>query len=311
MSKPLDRLTLLETFARISDRGSISAAARDLGLSQASASRQLRELENRMGVQLIRRTTHSLALTPAGQSLLRDARALIAGWDAFEERHTAKGDAVRGSLKVIAPVALGQTHLADLAVKFQLAYPGVTLTWELEDHSIRFAEIGCDCWIKVGPVPDDTLIVRTLGHVERLVVATPDLARDHRWNSPLELKRLPFVSLAPFEGGNVSLSDKKGTKLRMTLQPCMTTNNIVAVRRVVLKGAGAAILPQWFVAQDLANGSLIDLLPNWRAAELPIHVAFLPTQHQPKRLTLFLEALASGIERIAGVKPPGKTQAAT
>jgi len=80
MSKPLDRLTLLETFARISDRGSISAAARDLGLSQASASRQLKELEDRLGAQLIRRTTHSIALTPAGQALLRDARELIAGW---------------------------------------------------------------------------------------------------------------------------------------------------------------------------------------------------------------------------------------
>jgi len=80
MSKPLDRLTLLETFAGISDRGSISAAARDLGLSQASASRQLKELEDRLGAQLIRRTTHSIALTPAGQALLRDARELIAGW---------------------------------------------------------------------------------------------------------------------------------------------------------------------------------------------------------------------------------------
>ncbi|MEM9369350.1 MAG: LysR family transcriptional regulator [Planctomycetota bacterium] len=300
MSKSLDRLSLLETFARISDRGSISAAARDLGLSQASASRQLRELEDRMGAQLIRRTTHSLALTPAGHAALADARTLLADWDAFEERHTAQGGVIRGPLKVVAPVALGQTHLVDMAARFLIEHPDVTLEWELEDDPIRFAERGCDCWIKIGPVPDDTLIVRTLGQVERIVVAAPELL-GNSLKDPQELEAVPFIALAPFEGGNVTFTNNKGVAVPVSLRPRMTTNNIVSILRAVRLGTGAAVMPTWFAATELKDGRLIDLLPGWRASSLSINAAFLPARNQPKRLEAFLQFLCTGVRAIPGV----------
>ncbi|MEO1160302.1 MAG: LysR family transcriptional regulator, partial [Pseudomonadota bacterium] len=126
MSKPLDRITLLETFVRIAERGSISAAARDLGLSQPSVSRQLAELEQRFGAQLARRTTHELSMTPAGQDLLRDARQLIDGWHVMAERHGKGRQETRGRLKIVAPVALGQLYLADLMLQFKIAHPQVS-----------------------------------------------------------------------------------------------------------------------------------------------------------------------------------------
>ena len=301
MSKSLDRITLLETFARISDRGSISAASRDLGLSQASVSRQLKELEDRLGVQLIRRTTHSLALTSAGQDLLRDARELIADWDALEERHSVSGGLVKGALNVVAPVALGQLYLADIALDFQMENPNVSLNWQLEDHPIRFAEVGCDCWVKVGEVPDDTLIVRTLGNVERLVVASPTLLEKHSIQTPDNLRSMPFVALAPFEGGRIKLHHDSRKNARVDLDAVVSTNNIFSAHRAALKGIGAAILPRWFIKDDLEQGRLIDILPEWRATQLSINVAFLPARHQPPRLELFLEALAREVPRIPGV----------
>ena len=99
-------MTLLATFLRIAERGSISAAARDLGLSQASASRQLADLEQRLGVPLIRRNTHSLALTEQGESCLADARSLLAGWEALTDRVAEDQTQLRGPLRIIAPVAL-------------------------------------------------------------------------------------------------------------------------------------------------------------------------------------------------------------
>lgn len=291
MSKPLDRLTLLESFLRISDRGSISAAARDLGLSQASVSRQLKELETRLGTQLIRRTTHSLALTQSGQALLRDARELLAGWDALQERHSEGDQAVRGPLKVVAPVALGQLHLADIALDFQLKYPHVSLTWELEDQPIRFAEVGCDCWIKVGPVPDDTLIVRELGSVERMLVASPALVGSRTFAKPDDVSVLPFAVLTAFEGARIPLTSNRGQRQDLTPGVSIATNNIFALQRAALKGAGAAVLPRWFVQKELDEGNLLDILPSWRAARFTINAAFLPTRRQPKRLSLFLEAL--------------------
>lgn len=302
MSKPLDRLTLLETFVRISERGSISAAARDLGLSQASASRQLKELEDRLGIQLVRRTTHSLAVTLAGQALLRDARGLLAEWSALEERHGAGDDVAKGPLKIVAPVALGQRYLLDIALEFQLLHPQVSLSWQLQDEPIRFAEVGCDCWIKIGAVPDETLVVRPIGRVVRSLVASPALAGGDSLAGPADAESLPFVALEPFEGARIALTGRDGAVHEIRPPVRLATNNIFALYRAALKGAGAAVLPRWFIADDLAAGRLIDLLPRWRAAPFAVNVAYLSARHQPKRLSLFLEALERGVRQIDGIE---------
>ncbi len=304
MSKPLDRITLLGTFVRIAGAGSISAAARDLGLSQPSASRQLAELESRLGTQLIRRTTHSLGLTDAGVELLADARQLIDGWEALEEKHLAGGSRISGSLKVVAPVALGQSHLARIAWRFQQDHPGVTITWHLEDRPIRFAEVGCDCWVKVGPVPDETLVVRSLGTVERLLVAAPSLVEEHgRPRIPKSAARMPLAALEPFEGGSIALTHRKGRQATIRPDVRIRTNNIFALKDAALMGLGTAVMPRWFVATELDKGMLVDFMPAWRAPSLDVHVAYLPGRHQTLRLKTFLAALRDQVPGIDGIEP--------
>ncbi len=301
MSKSLDRLTLLSNFARIAERGSISAAARDQNLSQASASRQLAALETQLGVQLIHRTTHALALTKAGQDCLQEARILLDGWEVLTEK---VGDtAIGGALKIIAPVALGQKQLARAALSFQQAHPGIRLTWLLDDAPIRFSEIGCDLWIKVGAVPDNTLIVQPLGQVERLIVAAPALM-SRKPATPNDLNALPCAALAPFEGGKVPLHNACGDQVTITPPVAITTNNIFAAHQAALTGLGFAVMPKWFVADDLATGALIDILSDWRAPSLTVNAAFLPAQRQTQRLRLFRDHIAQAITAIDGVAVP-------
>ncbi len=304
MSKPLDRLTLLSTFVRIADTGSISAAARDLNLSQPTASRQLAELESRLKTQLVRRTTHTLSLTTAGTALLGDATALLDGWEALQERHLADECLLSGVLKVVAPIALGQRLLAHIAWRFLRDHPRVTLDWILDDDPIRFAEVGCDCWIRVGPVPDDALIVRTLGTVERLLVAAPAAIRTPL-NRPRDAERTDLIALAPFEGTRIELRATDDGR-RVSIAPAlrMSTNNIVALKEATLAGLGMAVMPRWFVDAELEDGSLVDLLPAWRAPTLRIQVAYLPGRHQPRRLRAFLGALEAAVPEISGVDPP-------
>ncbi len=304
MSKPLDRLTLLSTFVRIADTGSISAAARDLNLSQPTASRQLAELESRLKTQLVRRTTHSLSLTTAGTALLGDARALLDGWEALQERHLADEGVLSGALKVVAPIGLGQRLLAHIAWRFLRDHPHVTLDWILDDDPIRFAEVGCDCWIRVGPVPDDTLIVRTLAIVERLLVAAP-AAIGTQVTRPRDAERMDLIALTPFEGTRIELRATDDGR-RVSIAPAlrMSTNNIVALKEATLAGLGMAVMPRWFVDAELEDGSLVDLLPAWRAPTLRIQVAYLPGRHQPRRLRAFLDALGAAVPEISGVDPP-------
>lgn len=301
MSKSLDRLTLLSTFARIAERGSISAAARDLGLSQASASRQLADLETRLGADLVRRTTHTLALTEAGKDCLKDARNLLAGWDQFEEHHKEGVSRVEGKLKVVAPVALGQQRLAEAALAFQQRHPGVTLTWLLNDDKINFSEIGCDLWVKVGGPGNDSLIVKPLGTIERLIVAAPSLLKDVRVRHPQELESLPCAALAPFENDTIPLTDAAGHNVTIRPAAAITTNNVFSARLAAKKGVGFAVMPKWFVADDLKKGRLVDALPEWRAPSLSLNAAYLPSKWQPKRLRLLIDHMARAVTEINGI----------
>ncbi|MEM6369265.1 MAG: LysR family transcriptional regulator [Myxococcota bacterium] len=114
------------------------------GYGPGPASRQLAELEQRLGVQLIQRTTHHLALTEAGRGALAEARALIIGWDALEEQYREDEVELSGGLKIVAPVALGQIYLVEAGLEFQRSNPLASFTWLLDNSPIKFAEIGCD-----------------------------------------------------------------------------------------------------------------------------------------------------------------------
>lgn len=300
MSRSLDRLTLLATFTRIAERGSISAAARDLGLSQASASRQLSDLEARLGANLIRRTTHSLSLTAAGQACLADARRLLAGWEQFEEIHKNR-DFAKGALTVVAPIALGQTKLAQAAVSFQEQHPNIDLSWLLDDEEIRFTETGCDLWLRVGLPKDDSLIVRPLGKIERLLVAAPALLAGQFPESPDGTCGLPCVSLSPFEGTSITLTASSGELATVKAQAALTTNNIFSARLAARNGVGFAVMPRWFVEEDLASGTLVDFLPDWRAPSLELNAAYLPSKWQPTRLKLFIDHMAVAVQQIHGI----------
>lgn len=289
VSTRFDRLTLLETFVRIAERQSLSKAARDLGTSQPSVSRQLAALESRLGVVLIRRTTHDVTLTPDGLALLKDARRMIWEWEAIEDRH-GEDDALKGAIRVIAPIALGQSLFVKAAAQFMKDHPNITIDWRLRDDAIRFAEEGCDCWLKIGPVPDDTLIVRELAGVERLVVGTPECLERH---AGAELEAMPWLTLGPFEGNRIELFDQNETAQSFSVKPKMASDNIFAVYEVAMQGVGIAIMPRWFVTSDLDDGTLIDAAPELRAARLPLNLALAPSTNRPARVEQFCDFIQS------------------
>ena len=297
MSKSLDRLSLLTTFVRIAERGSISAAARDLGLSQASASRHLNELETRLGTALIERTTHSLSLTEAGEAALEDARDLLNGWSALAERFDDSSD-LSGALQVVAPIALGQRPLIDATVDWQRAFPNLQINWQLDDSELNLAETGADVWIRIGRPRDDRLVVRDLAQVERMVVAHSSVVKPGEITDPKSLEGLQAVSLSPFEGQKLPLTHRSGTAITIRANSRLITNNIFASLNAVKKGCGFAIMPRWLVADELLNGTLIDILPEWRAPTLTITACYLPSRRQSRALNAFLDMAQNELNNV-------------
>ncbi|MEO1040106.1 MAG: LysR family transcriptional regulator [Pseudomonadota bacterium] len=302
MTKAQDRLLLLATFIRIAERGSISAAARDIGVSQAAASRQLASLERLLSTQLVQRSTQALSLTEAGERTLIEARSLIESWEALCEQANDQTEALGGALKVVAPVVLGQTALASAAADFLKMNGDIRLTWLLDDGPIRFAETGCDLWIRAGEPDDDRLIVREIALIDRVVVAAPSLTPSPL-PDPATLGELPFAAVRPFEGEQPLLYNPSGDFMRLSVKVSLSTDNLMAALQTVRDGAAFCIAPFWLVADELASGALVTPLPDWAAQPLTLTASFLPARRTTRRLRALIDHLSASILKLPGVEP--------
>ena len=258
--KTADRFEFMRLFVRIAETGSLSAAAQSLGVSQPTASRQLKQLESMLGVQLVRRSTHDLGLTDAGKRFFEDARALLADWEASIDTLRNAREELTGLIRVAVPVALGQTILATIAARFLVRHPGVTIDWRLIDQPGDLVAGGFDLWIRAGPVRQLGLIVRHLWQIERTIVATPEF---RTVNNPKALERLRVVRLSTFVPDEVMMTGPRERKVLLKVKPAFDTDNIYAAIEAVREGVGYGILPYWAIQQDLDSGRLIEICPGW------------------------------------------------
>ena len=288
MTSKVDRMELMRLFVRIAETRSLSAAGQALGISQPSSSRQLRQLEAILGVQLIKRSTHDLTLTHAGEQFLPIAIDLLALWDGATETAKLARDEYRGPIRVAVPVAVGQTYLADIAANFLLRHPGITFDWRLTDEPGDLAAGGYDLWIKAGPIRDQTLIVRELRRGGRTVVGN---ASQTLVQHPGELNERRAVHLITFMGRQIPLETKDGRTATLRLKPVFITDNLYAAFAAIKKGVGYGILPYWLINSELKSGSLIELCPEWKPPGISLYIAYPQGRFRPARLKLFIDYL--------------------
>ena len=304
-STPTDRFELMETFVRIVDAGNLSAAAAQLGTTQPTVSRRLQALERSLGVKLLRRSTHSMTLTEDGQRCLERARELLADWHAFEAELRGAGDEPEGTLRVIAPHAFGQQQLVAPRAESLARHPRVNVEWLLHDRRPDFIAEGIDCAIQVGEIDDQSVVAIRLAEVPRIVVAAPALAaRLPATQAPGDLARLPWLAMRPYYRGEVELSAIiDGTAARFPIAPRMSTDSLYALRTAALMGVGAAIASAWLVGEDIAQGRLVHLAPQWRATPLPVWLVYPKARFYPARLRRFLEVMRVGTAAAFATQP--------
>ncbi|MDR7271721.1 DNA-binding transcriptional LysR family regulator [Pelomonas saccharophila] len=292
MSTTFDRLLLMQTFIRIVEAGSLSAAARQLGTTQPTVSRRLQALERQLGQPLVQRSTHALRLTETGQRAYARAKALAVDWECFEQSLRAEPGLPEGLLRVQVPHAFGQEHLIPSLVQALKAAPGLRVDWLLNDAPPNFIEQGLDCAIRVGGKAEGSVVAIELARVPRVLVAAPALVEGRRIATPDDLAELPWVALYTFYRQEVALKrEGDGERARIAIRPVLATDSLYATREAVRLGLGAALLSGWSVREDIAQGRLVQLLPPWRGEALPVHLLYPNPPAPPARLRYFIEAM--------------------
>ena len=297
---------LVETFVRIVDAGSLSAAARALATTQPTISRRLKALEKSLGVRLLQRSTHAMKLTDDGMRCYARAKELIAGWQEFESEIRGAVDEPVGMLRVVAPHAFGQQQLVAPLAEYLARYPRMTVDWVLHDRTPDFIGEGIDCAIRVGEVPDPSMVAIRLGDVPRIVIATPGLFAGRALPAhPDELATLPWIAVSHYYRDEVTLTHAhSGDTVRVPVQPRIYTDNLYAMRSAVALGVGAALGSRWALREELDAGRLVQLVPDWQASPLPIWLIYPPARFYPARLRRFIDIMRVAVPQAYGVVAP-------
>ena len=284
----MDRLDELTVLVAVLEAGSLAAASRRLRRSPPSVTRALAALEDRVGARLVERTTRRLTATEAGRTLAGQARAVLAGYaDAVRDANEAP---LRGTVRVTAPVVFGRRHVTPQAIAFLDAHPAVAVDLVLADRNLDLIEEGLDVAVRIGPLADSSLVARRVGEVRRVLVASPAyLATRGTPRTPGDLARHDAI----FSSGRpmpVEWRFKEGARGRVVrLAPRLLVNEVEAALVGARLGRGIAMALSYQVADDLAAGLLLRLLPDYEPPPLPVQLVIPGGRHMAPRVRAFLD----------------------
>ena len=260
----MDRLTSMNVFARVASTRSFSGAARELGISQATASKHVQTLEEWLGVRLLHRTTRRVALTDVGESFFTQCSRILDDMEAA--RSSAKPEApVRGSMRITAPVAFGTTRLGPLVVHFLHQHPELSLNVELSDRSVDLIEEGYDLGIRAGLGSGQGLVSWPLMPLETVLCAAPSyLARFGVPAKPADLRQHHCITGTQPQS-TWRFAGPEGPS-EVPIYGRLQVNNAMLRREAARAGAGLLLCTDYLVEDDLANGRLVRLLPDYTPA---------------------------------------------
>ena len=287
----MSRFDDLEVFAKIVAMGSMSSAAREMGLSPAVISKRLQRLEGRLGTRLLNRTTRQISLTEAGEGFYERVIAIMAGVEEAESYVARRSSHARGLLKISAPTSFGRMHVAPNLVKFMRANPELRVNLDLSDSYVDIVSGGFDLAIRIGELPDSTLVARKLAPVRRILCATPRYLEEN--GIPTNLEALDQHALiAPQFQGPWKLEGNEGFvsyKPNSTLQ----TNSSEVVRETVIAGLGIALRSTWDISEELKQGKLVRVLAQFSSTKgLGIYAVYPSRSYLPAKVRLFIDYLA-------------------
>ncbi len=294
----MDDLNDIAVFVAVVDAGSFTRAAERLNLSRPVVSKYVSRLEEHLGVRLLNRTTRRLSLTEAGRIFhARSRRGLddIAEAQAEISRLQAHP---RGVLRINVPMSFGILHIAPLLPAFMQQYPDITIEMDLNDRKLDVIDEGFDVSVRIGELPDSSLIARRLAPCHHVIVAAPAyLEARGTPRKPEELRAHDLLSYSLQQSAqNWHFTSPAGQPIQVPADVRLQVNNSLALREALLGGLGIARTPTFLVGDDLRKGRLTRLLGDHQALEVSIFVVYPQRRHLSPKVRAFAEFLAHRIQ---------------
>ena len=287
----MDRLGDLEVFSRVAATGSMSQAARELGLSAPVVSKRIKRLEERLGTRLLQRTTRQVVLTDAGRGFHEQVLAILASVDEAEAWVSQRSSGVRGPLRVSAPTTFGRMHIAPHLVRFLERFPEISVDLHLSDSFVDIVGEGFDVAIRIADLADTSLVARKLAPNHRVLCATPAYLAAR--GTPETPDQLAQHRLLVHNSDHWRLETPEGAVI-IPVNSAIATNSSEVIREAVLAGFGIALRSTWDVGPELRSGRLSIVMPRYRASHrVAIHAVYPSRRHLPHRTRVFIDFLAS------------------
>ena len=300
----MDKLKAFESFVSVATRGSLTAAAKAEGVAPAIMGRRLDALEEHLGVKLLVRTTRRISLTHEGSAFLEDCQRLLSDVANAEASVSAGGVKATGHLRVTAPAGFGRRHVAPLVPRFHDLHPEVTISLNLSDRVVDLAGEGYDCAVRVGDLPDSSLVSVRMADNRRLCVATPAyLARYGTPRHPGELAQHRCLTLSSdasqTRGWAFRMPQDSGGSEVVHIKPGgpLDCSDGQVLHDWCLGGWGMAWRSTWEVETEIAAGRLVAVLEEFAAPPNGIYVVFPQRKHMPLRVRLWIDYLKMHYER--------------
>jgi len=294
----MDRADGIAVFVEVADRGSFAEAARRLGRSPAAVTRAVAELESRLGVRLLTRTTRAVSTTEAGQRFLGGARRVLADLEEIERAAAGEGTAPRGELRLTAPILFGRLHVLPIVTEFLDRFPEVLVALTLLDRTVDLVDEGFDIAVRIGVLAESSAVATRVGSVRRIVVASPDyLARRGTPQVPADLEAHAVVAFSGIAGVEHWLFRAATGEVSIAIQPRLVVTTAEAAMDAARTGVGLTRVLSYQAADDVARGSLLRVLPAYEGDEVPIHLVYPGGRHPPPKLRAFLDFTTPRLRR--------------
>lgn len=294
----MDTLEAMSIFVRVVERGSFSAVARELGLSQPTISKQIGALEKRLGGRLFARSTRHLSLTDEGQRYYDHCRQILAAVDNAEHSFQTGQERVAGPLRIASSGSFGRIQIAPRLHGFLQQNPEVTIDLQLSDENVDLVSEGIDVAVRIGELKDSSLVARQIGLTRRRVFAAPGYLEQHGVPAtPDDLSAhncLVFNQLEHFDNWRF---EHGGQWHSVQVKGNVRSNNSEAIRQMVLSGLGLSLSPAWLFCEDQQAGRVVAVLEGHTPAPLPIHAVFPPDRRQSARVRAFTDYLRDAFAR--------------